>query len=137
MLKVIKMVTMMIVGYRKGNCMKKLQELLKHYQDYELRFFALVEKCGFSVDDEETWQECYISDSRYRYSNDRYGYKLTLVPLDENYCIRDYYVQDFDSLLESGHIVLKTSITMRNQKIKWCENIGGLNVIHEGNALVE
>ena len=53
----------------------------------------------------EKWVECKIVEERYKLAD---GYKIELRSLEKGYGKNTYYLEDFISLLASGHIVKKT-----------------------------
>lgn len=87
--------------------------------------------CLCDVDDTD-WVECEIVEDRYRVDE---GYKVTLRPIDTNFAHRDFYQDDFISLMESGHIVKKEPST-NIEHIKFAEPIGrGMFVVTEANLV--
>ena len=98
-----------------------------------LRFFILTNQKGLFSDRKEGWQECYISESRYKLKD---NYKMTLVPIDQRYCSNDYYLEDFESLLGKGYIIQKTNPSDYVQKIEWQEPLGNIMVVHNAEVVV-
>lgn len=82
-------------------------------------------KCS---DDEEKWVECKIIPENFG--------KVRAIALDTTYGSEKYYVQDFESLLRSGHIVKKTSNNQKVKKIKWIEPIPNTSLYYEHEAWV-
>lgn len=106
-----------------------------------VRFFAQVGKIeaiigNFSVSssNKTTWVECKITEDRYKVSD---GYKITLQPLDYmNYVSENYYQSDFESLINSGNILMKENDGDCVEHIKWIEPLcGSAYLIHEADVI--
>lgn len=82
------------------------------------------------------WVECKLEP----YEFDGFKYKLYATPVDpdlrgvERY--RCYYTCDFASMLESGHIIEKTSESQHIEKIEWIEPLCGAAYIHWSGEVV-
>lgn len=82
----------------------------------------------------KTWVECKIDEKRYKVAD---GYKLTLVSLDPNYTYDHYYQEDFESLVKSGHIIVKDNKDTYIKHVKWTETLcGNVCVVHEADIVM-
>lgn len=82
------------------------------------------------------WVECKLEP----YEFDGFKYKLYTTPIDPNlrgverhHC---YYTCDFESMLESGHIIEKTSESQHIEVIEWIKPICGAAYIHGFTEIV-
>jgi len=107
-----------------------------------VRYFAQLEQIDFIIPqmglaitspNKSTWVECKIDESRYKVAE---GYKITLVSLDSRYSYNHYYQSDFESLIKSGHIIIKDSDLTHIEHVKWAEPCGNTLLIHEADIVV-
>ena len=82
------------------------------------------------------WVECKLEP----YEFDGFEYKLYATPVDPDLCgverHRCYYTCDFASMLESGHIIEKTSESQHIEKVEWIEPLCGAAYIHWSGEVV-
>lgn len=82
------------------------------------------------------WVECKLEP----YEFDGFKYKLYATPVDPDLRgverHRCYYTCDFASMLESGHIIEKTSEFQHIEKIEWIEPLCGAAYIHWSGEVV-
>ena len=106
-------------------------------------YFAMMEKIdmvvpamGISISTGfYNWCECVIDESQYKVKD---GYKVTLKPLNPDYRKDDIYYMDFESSLQSGHIIEKTSDRQRIEYVETTEPIGpGMVIKHTGYVIVD
>lgn len=103
-------------------------------------YFALLgPRCGlFFVSGNSAdlqWAECYVDESRYKLSE---NYKVTLRAIDQDrFSYRDYYIEDFESLLQDGYIIEKPSSDVHPVDLKWEEYVGGTKLVHEATVIVQ
>lgn len=71
-------------------------------------------------DGSKNWVECKIVEDEYKVAD---GYKVTLEPLDKRYARHHFYQSDFESLLQKGYIIEKTSDKQHVAFCKWYEPI--------------
>jgi len=112
--------------------MLSFNKTLIEYGVEKLRFFVPLKKSGLCFDNTESWQECYISEHRYKIID---NYKIMLIPVNQNYCSRDYYIEDFESLLQNGFIIQKTGIDQHAEDVIWYTMLGNVQVVHKANVL--
>jgi len=99
----------------------------------DLRFFIPLRKGALYFDNAETWQECYLSEHKYKLAD---NYKLTLIPIDQRYCSRDFYISDFKSVLESGFVIQKTDIEQHAEDITWYQKLGNIKMVNKANVVI-
>lgn len=82
----------------------------------------------------ETWVECKVDESWYEVVD---GYKITLRSLDGRYTYEHYYQSDFESLVQSGNILIKENESSHVEHVKWAEPLcRDICVIHEADIVV-
>ena len=101
----------------------------------QMEKFAVITPFGFGMTSGDfSWVECEISEDRYKLSE---GYKISLRPLDRRFAGRDFYILDFESLLEEGLIIEKTREDQRVEFVSWSEKLTPTVCIeHSGYDLV-
>jgi len=78
--------------------------------------------------------ECVLDESRYRFGDD---YKVGIKSIDENHVSsHNYYVSDFMSMINSGHIVVSDK-QLKVQNMKDIKTVGGLEIVTEYEMLNE
>ena len=85
---------------------------------------------------ESHWVECELEP----YKFNGFKYKLYATSVDPDLCEverhRCYYTCDFASMLESGHIIEKTSESQHIEKIEWIEPLCGAAYVHWSGEVV-
>lgn len=100
-----------------------------------LEYMPLLGLAFTSSSSKEKWVECKIVEDRYKLSD---NYKVTLEALEEGYGREHYYQMDFESLLEKGYIIEKTSPNQIVKEITLREQITPLGcLIHSGYIIEE
>lgn len=91
---------------------------------------------GFCIvnENENTWTECYIDESRYNVDD---GYKITLRSVDPHFSYEHYYQEDFESSIRDGCILIKESDSQCIKRISFIEPLCGCAFIrHEADIVI-
>lgn len=82
----------------------------------------------------EKWVECEVVEERYKVEDE---YKVELRSIEPGYGKETFYQCDFNSLLQSGLIVKKTSDDQHVEEISWIEPLcGAANLVTSAYVLV-
>ena len=101
----------------------------------QMETFDVITPFGFGITSgKKSWTECVVSEHRYRLED---NYKISLVPIDPRFAGRDFYICDFESLLEDGLILEKTNENQHIEFVSWTEELTPtVYVEHSGYVVV-
>lgn len=101
----------------------------------QMETFSVITPFGFGITSgNKSWVECVVSEHRYKLEE---NYKVSLVPIDPRFAGRDFYISDFESLLDEGLILEKTKDSQHVEFVTWREALTPtVSLEHSGYVVV-